>query len=145
MAEKELLSEEWSGIPNDDLMLLVNKIIDNEEVIKYDAALVDEGQDLKPSWWNIIKKLVHDEGERLLIADSAQDIYDRSKSWTSEAMKGAGFTGLWNVRYSCYRLPAEIYDIANFFINNFLPELKPYVFKKINCLRISKENFIPVL
>lgn len=63
LKDKELLSEEWSGIPNDLLMELVNKIIDNEDIDKYDAALVDEGQDFKPSWWNIIQKIVNEDGE----------------------------------------------------------------------------------
>jgi len=58
-----------------------------------DAILVDEGQDFLPSWWNVLRLFVSEKGELLLAADTTQDIYGISPSWTDRAMIGSGFPG----------------------------------------------------
>ncbi|QPB79512.1 DNA helicase [Proteus sp. GOKU] len=106
------------------LPTLVNTILDkeNNEYIKYDAVLVDEGQDFLPNWWSVLRKVCKPMGEMLLVADITQDIYDTAKSWTDEAMKGAGFSGAWAELNVCYRLPLLTIEKARDFANRFLPK-----------------------
>ena len=61
---------------------------------RFDAVLVDEGQDMLPSWWEALRLVVKDEpdGEMLLVADRGQDVYLRNPVWTEEAMLGGGFS-----------------------------------------------------
>ncbi len=47
------------------------------------------------SWWNALRKVCRPGGEMLLVADATQDIYGTARSWTDDAMTGAGFKGDW--------------------------------------------------
>ncbi len=48
---------------------------------RYDAVLVDEGQDFTQEWWNLLRDhVLATGGEMLVAADPTQDIYDRV-SW----------------------------------------------------------------
>jgi len=93
----------------------------NEDYFKYDAILVDEGQDFLPKWWDLLRKLSKPNGEMLLVADATQDIYDTASTWTDEAMKGAGFSGVWSKLERCYRLPYQLVEKATAFAIEFLP------------------------
>jgi hypothetical protein len=96
---------------------------DSEKVIaRYDAVLVDEGQDFFPAWWNVLRKVCRTGGEMLLVADATQDIYGTARSWTDEAMTGAGFPGgRWAELQTCYRLPPTAMEIARNFADQYLP------------------------
>ena len=96
---------------------------DDENVIRrYDAVLVDEGQDFLPTWWNVLRKVCRAGGEMLLVADATQDIYGTARSWTDEAMTGAGFPGgKWAELQTCYRLPPTAMETARTFASNYLP------------------------
>lgn len=120
--------ELWSGgttqeVLNVALPNLLERIFDNpkSEVSKYDAILVDEGQDFIPSWWSVLRKVRKVDGEMLLVADATQDIYDTAKSWTDDAMKGAGFSGPWSELETSYRLPQEALEKACEFATKFMP------------------------
>jgi hypothetical protein len=122
------------GIPGDDsnqevpsqkIVSLVSSVIDDdkEELIpRYDAILVDEGQDFMPDWWNVLRKVCRPDGEMLLVVDATQDIYDIAKSWTNDAMTGAGFRGNWYKLEASYRLPPKIIEYAEAFAKKFLPQ-----------------------
>ncbi len=89
----------------------VGSIIDTDSeglVQRYDAILVDEGQDFLPEWWNVLRKVCKKDGEMLLVADATQDIYGTARSWTDRAMRGAGFTGRWAELPISYRLPPTL-------------------------------------
>jgi hypothetical protein len=105
------------------LLHLVSAILDGGDNVSpiYDAILVDEGQDFLPSWWNVLRKVRKKEGEMLLVADATQDIYGNARSWTDEAMKGAGFSGGWAELKISYRLPQLALDYASQFAQRFLP------------------------
>lgn len=75
---------------------------------RFDAVLVDEGQDFLPNWWDALKLVRREGGEMLLVADRSQDIYGRADAWTEDVMKGAGFTGRWNDLATSYRMPTEL-------------------------------------
>ena len=107
---------------NDQILSLVKNAIVSHDIKKYDAILVDEGQDYRPLWWNILRKVCKPDGEMILVADATQDIYGTAKAWTSEAMLGAGFSGSWKKLKTSYRLPPDMIDIAQRFAEKFLPQ-----------------------
>lgn len=88
---------------------------------RYDAVLVDEGQDFTLDWWNMLRHhVVTDGGEMLLVADPTQDVYDK-RAWTDEAqMLGAGFSGPWTELRGSYRLPSDLVPMANHFASRYL-------------------------
>lgn len=88
---------------------------------KYDAVLVDEGQDFLPLWWNALRDIHKPGGEMVLVADATQDVYGKAQRWTDEAMSGAGFTGGWAQLKLGYRLPSDAVQLASDFANRFLP------------------------
>jgi hypothetical protein len=56
----------------------------------------------------------------LLVADLAQDIYDR-RSWVDEnRMSGAGFSGPWTVLSGSYRLPDDLVPIVTEFASAYV-------------------------
>jgi hypothetical protein len=88
---------------------------------KFDAILVDEGQDFRADWWNFLRQCVlAPGGEMLLVADTTQDLYDTS-SWTAEeSMRGCGFSGPWTELPGCYRMPPDMIPIARAFGEQYL-------------------------
>ncbi|MDD9873294.1 MAG: AAA family ATPase [Deltaproteobacteria bacterium] len=96
---------------------------------KYDAIFVDEGQDFKHLWWDMLRKLcqkkpkesIEQGGSHMTLAvDKAQDIYER-ETWVDEAhMKGCGFSGPWTELEGCYRLPADMIPIARAYAKIYL-------------------------
>jgi Nuclease-related domain len=76
---------------------------------RFDAVLVDEGQDFSLKWWNMLRQHVcRPNGELLLVADPTQDVYGQ-RAWTDEErMLGAGFSGPWTELRGSYRLPPDL-------------------------------------
>lgn len=89
---------------------------------KYDAILVDEGQDFLPLWWNALRGILKPGGEMVLVADTTQDVYGKAARWTDEAMSGAGFTGGWAQLRLGYRVPSSAMLLVRDFADEFLPE-----------------------
>lgn len=89
------------------------------DVPTYDAILVDEGQDFLPGWWAALRKVLNPGGEMLLVADRAQDIYERNASWTEQAMEGAGFRGDWSELNIGYRMPERLQALSDQFAEAF--------------------------
>jgi hypothetical protein len=102
---------------------LVGRALDEagHEISRYDAILVDEGQDFHLTWWNLLRRVRREDGEMLLAADATQDLYDRSCQWTDESMKGAAFDGPWFRLDGCYRFPRELIPYLRRFAKEFLP------------------------
>ncbi len=88
---------------------------------RYDAVLVDEGQDFTLDWWNMLRNhVVAVDGEMLLVADPTQDVYEK-QAWTDEEqMLGAGFSGPWTQLHGSYRLPSDLLSMANHFAAQYL-------------------------
>jgi hypothetical protein len=88
---------------------------------RFDAVLVDEGQDFTLGWWNLLRNyVVEPDGEMVLVADPTQDIFDK-KAWTDEQqMLGAGFSGPWTELKGSYRMPTDIVPFANEFAKRYL-------------------------
>ena len=88
---------------------------------RFDAVLVDEGQDFTLDWWNLLRThVVEPDGEMLLVADPTQDVYDK-RAWTDEdQMLGAGFSGKWTELKGSYRMPGDLVAIANHFAERYV-------------------------
>ncbi|KPH67146.1 nuclease-related domain-containing DEAD/DEAH box helicase [Novosphingobium sp. ST904] len=105
------------------LPALARKAALSDATEKYDAVLVDEGQDYLPLWWNALRGICKTGGEMLLAADATQDVYGTAGNWTEEAMTGAGFQGgRWAQLSIGYRLPPDILRLAQDFAERFLPD-----------------------
>lgn len=90
---------------------------------KFDAVLVDEGQDFLPLWWNALRGICKPGGEMVLVADATQDVYGKAERWTDEAMSGAGFSGGWAQLKIGYRAPSDAMKLTGDFASQFLPPI----------------------
>ena len=117
-------------IPQLILSSLINNPLTHKQ--RYDAILVDEGQDFDPLWWDVLCEHKRDNGEMLLASDSTQDIFGTGKSWTFEKMSGAGFRGDWNELETTYRLPDNALELAKIFARDFMPKDQSLLPKKDN-------------
>jgi hypothetical protein len=86
---------------------------------KYDAIFVDEAQDLRPEWWEVLIRCKKSDGEVMLAADHTQNVYSVDQTWSRSAV--SGFRGPWTDLSVSYRLPPEVADEARLFIDKFLP------------------------
>lgn len=90
---------------------------------KFNAIMVDEGQDFEPEWWSHLRLCARADGaEVLFAADATQDLYGRAKSWTDTVMRNSGFRGPWNTLDYNYRVPMGLVPALRDFANNFLPD-----------------------
>lgn len=110
------------GILNEEIPALAARAIDQPGATKYDAILVDEGQDYRPNWWSILRKAHVKDGEMMLVADATQDVYGTATAWTDQVMHGAGFRGDWAQLDVSYRLPPPASEMARNFARQFLPK-----------------------
>lgn len=94
---------------------------------RWDALLVDEGQDFRPSWWKALQCGIRRDGaaEALLVADSQQNVYGVA-SWTEAEMVGAGFRGRWITLDASYRLSPSLCRLASDFVDRYLPDLEDH-------------------
>lgn len=91
---------------------------------RWDAVLVDEGQDFMPAWWNAIRAALPTDGsgEAMLVADRQQNVYG-VKPWTDLEMNGAGFRGPWGVLESSHRMSPSLCRRAAEFVDRFQPDV----------------------
>lgn len=115
-------SKNVQDILNNKIPELAEQAIIQIGITKYDAILVDEGQDYRPHWWNTLRKACKMGGEMLLIADTTQDVYGTAMAWTDDVMQGAGFSGgRWAQLNVSYRLPPIALNMVRNFAQRFLP------------------------
>lgn len=89
---------------------------------RYDAILVDEGQDFRPSWWQTLRLALKEGGEMVLVADKTQNIYGTAAAWTEDTMTNAGFRGPWAELKISYRLPPAVVPLVSRFAEQFLTD-----------------------
>ena len=89
---------------------------------RYDAILVDEGQDFTVHWWETLEKALIPDGEMLFVADTTQNVYGRDFTWLKEEMSTGGFRGPWFELGPSYRLPSRLIIILQRFADEFLDE-----------------------
>jgi hypothetical protein len=97
-----IVSETLSKIPDSNL--------------KYDAILVDEGQDFSDDMYKVVTSLLNDKTNNLTIAlDEGQNIYHRKQSWKDLGIQAKG--RLHRVSY-VYRCTRELHEFASKFIGS---------------------------
>lgn len=123
-AEYNALWHEPSGSVLDHVLpdAVADAVDSGAPLATYDAILVDEGQNMRPNWWNALRKALRANGEMLLVADRAQDVYGRNGLWTEGAMEGAGFRGPWATLEPTYRLPLRLTRLMAEFVERFLKD-----------------------
>ncbi|TBR81771.1 DUF2075 domain-containing protein [Campylobacter novaezeelandiae] len=98
----------------------------NSKNRKYDAILIDEAQDFKKEWFDILLYFLGENSEVLLAADDRQNLYNRNISWIEKNMSGYKykFKGAWGVLKEVKRstrLPSLIHK-TNLFFETFLKD-----------------------
>jgi hypothetical protein len=112
---------------------------------RYDAILVDEGQDFRPSWWQTLRLALKAGGEMVLVADKTQNIYATAAAWTEDTMANAGFRGPWAELNISYRLPPAVVPLVSRFAEEFLANEEidiPQVEQRDNQMEFAE--FFPV-
>lgn len=58
----------------------LEEILNNnqDEIPKYDALVIDEGQDFKEFWFELLFRLVKENGKKIIFLDRVQDIFNRN-------------------------------------------------------------------
>lgn len=87
---------------------------------RYDAILVDEGQDFQLKWWLALRGALAPDGEMLLVVDRTQNIYG-VENWTDDDLRGSGLSSSWVELSVSYRMPEALIDLASLFIHDYLP------------------------
>lgn len=101
-------------IPN-----IIESIENQERIVpRFDAILIDEGQDFDSTWLQLISKLLNPSTKSMLIVeDRAQNIYKRKTTYLHDT--GLDFRGRSNVLSINYRNTRQILDFAwNFYKDN---------------------------
>lgn len=89
---------------------------------RYDAILIDEGQDFPHTYYEMLCHFLTENDELLFVTDHRQNVYLRDDSWL-EKLNNAKFWGYGHELKSSYRLPPAIAHEANRFAEQFLPTM----------------------
>lgn len=88
---------------------------------RFDAVLVDEGQDFTVDWWNLLREhVVRPDGEMLLVADSTVDLYGQSAWDDHDTLVAAGFVEPWIRMTRSYRMAPELVCATNEFARSYV-------------------------
>ncbi|WP_404406219.1 3'-5' exonuclease [Jeotgalibacillus malaysiensis] len=95
-----------------DIPELIKKLRNKEAILpKYDAILIDEGQDFESEWFELVSELLNPETKSLLLVeDRAQSIYKRKRSYVQDT--GLDFRGRSKILSINYRNTAQIVKFA---------------------------------
>jgi hypothetical protein len=99
-------------ITEKQIPVILEKLKNKESILpKYDAILIDEGQDFDPEWLALISSLINENTQSLLLVeDRAQSIYKRKRSYLQDT--GLSFQGRSKVLSINYRNTAQIVKFA---------------------------------
>lgn len=91
---------------------------------KYDAVFIDESQDFKKEWFDIIKEsYLKENGEFVIFADEKQDIYNNTALESEEAHRPkTNIPGRWIKLEGNYRMSPNISKIVSDFSLEFFDE-----------------------
>lgn len=92
-------------------------LFSGKEVKKYDLILIDEGQDFKYEWFEIIKKyFLKKDGKFRIFADEKQNIYEREQK---EKNVTTNIVGNWNKLSFSYRQKNKLTTIVDNYKETF--------------------------
>jgi len=86
---------------------------------KYDAILIDEGQDYCIEWYQMLRKFLTERNELVIVCDEKQNIYGRNNSWITRYREDMKQFGNWIELKTIVRLPEKIANIAKEFSELF--------------------------
>ena len=98
---------------------------DLHDANKYDAILVDEGQDFQLALWLLLRKALRENGEMLICADKSQNIYGVDTSWLDDPIEkrtGSNLSSHWFEFETSYRMPPQLSRLSAAFIEKFIPD-----------------------
>lgn len=125
---------------NLDIDSFKDKISDRN---KYDAILIDEGQDFKKAWFDILKQhFLKEDGEFLIMADEKQKIYKIELDKEKKVM--TNIKGNWNNLSTTHRLDGKLKNIAKEFQKTFFKdkyELDKFTEDQIS-MELEKQDII---
>ncbi|MFH2231702.1 MAG: UvrD-helicase domain-containing protein [Patescibacteria group bacterium] len=143
----------------DTLPNRVSKALDDDkgngelDDYKFDAILIDEGQDFYVEWYFLLCRFLSDRDEFVVVCDKKQNIYGRDLSWIDKRRVGLEKFGDWNDLTVIFRLPAKIAEISNSFSEMFnldqelksdkndnivLPGFAPlFIWKNVDAMSVS--------
>lgn len=88
--------------------------------LKFDAILIDEGQDFKAEWIELLKMFLKGRKELFVVCDKAQNIYKQNLSWINNIENRNDSDAQWGELSKCIRLPKLIAEEAIRFSNMYL-------------------------
>lgn len=113
---------------------------------RYDAILIDEGQDFLRSYYDTLCRFLTANDEVLFVADRQQNLYLRDDSWLDK-MRGTKFRGRWREMKQSYRLPpavaAEVNRFAAQFFANRQAQIKELTDERTEaerCVNLTSED-----
>jgi superfamily I DNA/RNA helicase len=122
-------------VPNE-----VIKTIQNKGYLKYDAILIDEGQDYYYEWYHLLDKFfLSKRDELLIVSDKRQNIFERELDWLDKRVTRDGlekFRTPYIDLTITFRLPREVANMSNDFSD---------LFDLNQELKVSKTEDLPVL
>lgn len=97
----------------------VKKTVKEKNYQKWDAILIDEGQDYYWDWYDLLNIFLSERDELLLVVDKKQNIYERELNWIDSGMKNVKFSGRWRELKTVFRLPKKVVEYSNTFSKLF--------------------------
>lgn len=101
----------------------VIQAIKGEDYQKYDAILIDEGQDYHFEWYYLLDKyFLTSRDELMIVCDKRQNIFDRELDWLDKRVTKEGldkFKGPYIDLTSTFRLPKRVAIMSNEFSEDF--------------------------
>jgi Superfamily I DNA and RNA helicases len=97
----------------------VLEVINGKQYEKYDAILIDEGQDYYVEWYNMLCHFLTSRDEVVVVCDKKQNIYGREMEWLDKRRAGVEKFGDWIDLKTIVRLPERIALITKEFSEIF--------------------------
>lgn len=113
-----------TGVPNAVIQAIKSLTHNGENSLpKYDAILIDEGQDYHFEWYAMLNDyFLRSRDELLVVCDKKQNIYERELLWLDKRSNRVGldkFRDDYIDLKTSYRLPQSVAEITNEFSETF--------------------------
>lgn len=116
-------AEPARGTWPEKIVVKTEDVLDNGFERRFDAILVDEGQDFRLQWWNLLReRVLRPGGEMLLTTDPTVDLYGKSSWAAPSTLEAAGFTEPWIQMTGSYRMAPELIEATNRFAVAFVDD-----------------------
>ncbi len=116
-------AEPSRGTWPEKIVLKTDDVLSSGFERRFDAVLVDEGQDFRLQWWNLLRDhVVRPGGEMLLVTDPTVDLYGKSSWATPSTLEAAGFTEPWIDMTGSYRMAPELIESTNLFAREYVSD-----------------------